>query len=64
MVLVDTDYATQAPNRPDPFDVDRANRGAEIAGWLAATDNGADTAFARARRARDEADWTAPAVTS
>lgn len=59
-----TNYPTPTPPAPDPFDVDRANRGAEIAGWRAATDNGRDTAFARAHRAAgSESDWSAPAVT-
>lgn len=60
-----TDYLTPTPPAPDPFDVARAYNGAEETYWRRATDGGADTAFARARRAAKptEVEWSAPAVT-
>lgn len=58
MAPVTTDYVTPPIQAPDPFDVDRANRSAEYSWWRPACDDGRDTAFARARRAAGDWDWT------
>jgi hypothetical protein len=41
------DSATTAVQNTDSFDLDRADRSAEVRWWRQATDNGRDTAFGR-----------------
>jgi hypothetical protein len=59
------EHPISVPALPDPFDVARADRAAEVTWWRRATDDGVDTAFGRRlRRETGETDWARRAVAS